>query len=196
VDQAAAPTQVEVLRQLREAGRKIVADNVGPRPTVSTARLSAAMAGSNEPPLRFTFSLRASRSPRSRYEQMRAKSLAWSGCGVHRRTNDPAKLALHFSLAERYREPVWLSERHNPALRRPSSSACRTGRDRQYVLVSKHPEFDRMDDVLCQIAQLLEHIGKPDQAREFFHRLIKNYPKSKYVPDSYLVFWGVLLCQG
>ena len=29
---------------------------------------------------------------------------------------------------------------------------------------------------------------KEDQAREFFHRLIKDYPNSKYIPDAYLSF--------
>ena len=31
-------------------------------------------------------------------------------------------------------------------------------------------------------------VKKEDQAREFFHRLIKDYPNSKYIPDAYLSF--------
>ena len=37
VDQVSAQSQVEVLRQLREAGRKIVTDNLGPRPAEPAA---------------------------------------------------------------------------------------------------------------------------------------------------------------
>jgi Skp family chaperone for outer membrane proteins/TolB-like protein len=37
VDQVSAQSQVEVLRQLREAGRRIVADNLGPRPAAPAA---------------------------------------------------------------------------------------------------------------------------------------------------------------
>jgi tetratricopeptide (TPR) repeat protein len=196
VDQAAAPTQVEVLRQLREAGRKIVADNVGPRPTVSTARLSAAMAGSNEPPLRFTFSLRGQSFTQEQIRTNESEISRLERLVASTGDDDPAKLALHFSLAERYRDQYgYLSvttQRYDDQARQRAVQAA----IRQYVLVSKHPEFDRMDDVLCQIAQLLEHIGKPDQAREFFHRLIKNYPKSKYVPDSYLVFGEYYFAKG
>ena len=45
-----------------------------------------------------------------------------------------------------------------------------------------------MDEVLFRLAYLLQMIKKEDQAREFFHRLIKDYPQSKYVPNAYLSF--------
>jgi Skp family chaperone for outer membrane proteins/TolB-like protein len=49
VDQVSAQSQVEVLRQLREAGRRIVADNLGPRPgepaAASWARAGRAVPG-------------------------------------------------------------------------------------------------------------------------------------------------------
>ena len=45
-----------------------------------------------------------------------------------------------------------------------------------------------MDEVLFRLAYLLQTIKKEDQAREFFLRLIKDYPNSKYVPDAYLSF--------
>ena len=45
-----------------------------------------------------------------------------------------------------------------------------------------------MDEVLFRLATLLTGAKKDDQAREFFHRLIKDYPNSKYIPDAYLAF--------
>ena len=45
-----------------------------------------------------------------------------------------------------------------------------------------------MDEVLFRLAFLLTRVKKEDQAREFFHRLIKDYPNSKYIPDAYLSF--------
>jgi tetratricopeptide (TPR) repeat protein len=57
-----------------------------------------------------------------------------------------------------------------------------------YVAASKYPKYNRMDEVLFRLAYLLQMIKKEDQAREFFHRLIKDYPQSKYVPNAYLSF--------
>jgi tetratricopeptide (TPR) repeat protein len=57
-----------------------------------------------------------------------------------------------------------------------------------YVAASQYRKYDRMDEVLFKLAYLLQTIKKEDQAREFFLRLIKDYPNSKYVPDAYLSF--------
>jgi TolA-binding protein len=59
---------------------------------------------------------------------------------------------------------------------------------KSYVAASKFPKYNRMDEVLFRLAYLLQMIKKEDQAREFFHRLIKDYPQSKYVPNAYLSF--------
>jgi len=59
---------------------------------------------------------------------------------------------------------------------------------KSYVAASKYPKYNRMDEVLFRLAYLLQMIKKEDQAREFFHRLIKDYPQSKYVPNAYLSF--------
>jgi tetratricopeptide (TPR) repeat protein len=59
---------------------------------------------------------------------------------------------------------------------------------KNYVQASKFPKYNRMDEVLFRLAYLLQMIKKEDQAREFFHRLIKDYPQSKYVPNAYLSF--------
>jgi tetratricopeptide (TPR) repeat protein len=59
---------------------------------------------------------------------------------------------------------------------------------KSYVAASKYAKYNRMDEVLFRLAYLLQMIKKEDQAREFFHRLIKDYPQSKYVPNAYLSF--------
>jgi TolA-binding protein len=51
-----------------------------------------------------------------------------------------------------------------------------------------YPKYERMDEVLFRLAALLTTAKKDEQAREYFHRLIKDYPNSKYIPDAYLAF--------
>src|SRR6478735_6524075 len=57
-----------------------------------------------------------------------------------------------------------------------------------YIGATKYRKYERMDEVLFRLAFLLTSVKKEDQAREFFHRLIKDYPNSKYIPDAYLSF--------
>ena len=59
---------------------------------------------------------------------------------------------------------------------------------KHYVEATKYNKYERMDEVLFRLAYLLQMIKKDDKAREFFHRLIKDYPQSKYVPNAYLSF--------
>ena len=57
-----------------------------------------------------------------------------------------------------------------------------------YIAATKFKKYERMDEVLFKLAYLLTSVKKEDQAREFFLRLIKDYPDSKYIPDAYLSF--------
>ncbi|HVZ71506.1 MAG TPA: tetratricopeptide repeat protein [Polyangia bacterium] len=57
-----------------------------------------------------------------------------------------------------------------------------------YINATKFKKYERMDEVLFKLAYLLTSVKKEDQAREFFLRLIKDYPNSKYIPDAYLSF--------
>ena len=58
-----------------------------------------------------------------------------------------------------------------------------------FIAATRYPKYERMDEVLFRLAALLTGpMKKDDQAREYFHRLIKDYPNSKYIPDAYLVF--------
>jgi tetratricopeptide (TPR) repeat protein len=57
-----------------------------------------------------------------------------------------------------------------------------------YIAATKFRKYERMDEVLFKLAYMLTSVKKEDQAREFFLRLIKDYPNSKYIPDAYLSF--------
>jgi TolA-binding protein len=57
-----------------------------------------------------------------------------------------------------------------------------------YVEATRFPRYERMDEVLFRLATMLTGAKKEAQAREFFHRLIKDHPTSKYIPDAYLAF--------
>jgi TolA-binding protein len=57
-----------------------------------------------------------------------------------------------------------------------------------YIQTTKYRKYERMDEVLFKLAFLLTSVKKEDQAREFFLRLIKDFPNSKYIPDAYLSF--------
>lgn len=65
-----------------------------------------------------------------------------------------------------------------------------------YIEASKFRKYQRMDEVLFKLAYLLQTVKKEDQAREFFHRLIKDYPNSKYVPEAYLSFGEYFFQKG
>jgi len=59
---------------------------------------------------------------------------------------------------------------------------------KSYIDATKYAKYQRMDEVLFKLAYLLTSVKKEEQAREFFKRLIKEYPNSKYIPDAYLSF--------
>lgn len=56
------------------------------------------------------------------------------------------------------------------------------------ILVNDHPDFPRMDEVLFSLAFSLEEIREHDRARQVYHRLIKGYPQSRFIPHAYLSF--------
>jgi tetratricopeptide (TPR) repeat protein len=124
--------------------------------------------------------------------------------------DDPEKADLHFRIAELYDEQQRYSMFQARALDQKAFDAKDPGTKQRllgdqkrheddqrrwllkavesYVAASQYRKYDRMDEVLFRLAYLLQTIGKEDQAREFFLRLIKDYPNSKYIPNAYLSF--------
>ena len=56
------------------------------------------------------------------------------------------------------------------------------------TLVNDHPDFPQMDRVLFSLAFGLEELRQQDRARQVYHRLIKGYPQSRFIPNAYLSF--------
>jgi tetratricopeptide (TPR) repeat protein len=124
--------------------------------------------------------------------------------------DDPQKADFHFRIAELYDE----QQRYNSFQARsldqkifdaktPSQKSQLQAQQKQhetdqrqwllkavdsYVKAANYRKYERMDEVLFRLAYLLQTIGKEEQAREFFLRLIKDYPNSKYIPNAYLSF--------
>lgn len=64
------------------------------------------------------------------------------------------------------------------------------------VLVQDHPNFERMDEVLFSLAFGLDEMREFDRSRQVYHRLIKNYPQSKFIPHAYLSFAEYYFAEG
>ncbi|RLB53231.1 MAG: hypothetical protein DRJ42_12505 [Deltaproteobacteria bacterium] len=56
------------------------------------------------------------------------------------------------------------------------------------TLVQDHSDYRRMDEVLFSLAFGLEELQQHDRARQVYHRLIKGFPQSRFVPTAYLSF--------
>ncbi len=60
----------------------------------------------------------------------------------------------------------------------------------------KFATYGRMDQVLFQFGLLLTEVKRFDEARKAYMRLIKDYPASMFIPDTYLVFADYYFEQG
>ncbi len=127
--------------------------------------------------------------------------------------DDPELPDLHFRLGEMYaqQQRYWHSrgmEEYNRIDKAKSSSVKAAHKKKQasYFTESKkylkaaiieykklfdNPAFrnyPRMDEALFYYAYTLQSAKLMKDARKVYHRLIKDYPKSKYIPDAYLSF--------
>src|SRR5207245_5335576 len=63
---------------------------------------------------------------------------------------------------------------------------------KEYLEVADHPDkygsYKRMDEVLFYLAYMLTEVKKEDAARKYFKRLIKDYPKSRFIPYAFFAF--------
>jgi tetratricopeptide (TPR) repeat protein len=63
---------------------------------------------------------------------------------------------------------------------------------KEYLEVADHPDkygsYKRMDEVLFYLAYMLNQVKKEEAARKYFKRLIKDYPKSRFIPYAFLAF--------
>ena len=82
------------------------------------------------------------------------------------------------------REARQRQQQASQALQNSREQAIRT----YATLVNDHPNFPQMDRVLFSLAFGLEELRQQDRARQVYHRLIKSYPQSRYIPNAYLSF--------
>ncbi len=131
------------------------------------------------------------------------------------RKNDPRRPDFLLRLAELYFEMITQQNAtvrklddpiYKACRKKKDAGLCRRLRDKQKkaqkelgkmremnikqlaVLVRDHPDFRRMDEVLFSLGFSLEEMKQFDRARQVYHRLIKGFPQSKYIPNAYLSF--------
>jgi tetratricopeptide (TPR) repeat protein len=127
--------------------------------------------------------------------------------------NDPEKPDFFFRLAEHYREKktqfmfrareldekIYQAQSESEKGRYQGTQKSYERQEHQWMLESikmylhiaqtpAYSKFKRMDEVLFNVADMLNQAKRQDKARIFFSQLIRNYPDSKYIPDAYLSF--------
>lgn len=65
-----------------------------------------------------------------------------------------------------------------------------------FATAMAYARYPRMDEVLFRLGYALALAGRADKARECFHRLVKDFPQSRYVPDAYLSFADEFFAKG
>jgi len=58
--------------------------------------------------------------------------------------------------------------------------------DQYRTIIKKYPKYKRMDEVLFFLGHNMWESDKKEQAATVYMKLVKDHPKSKYLPDAYL----------
>jgi tetratricopeptide (TPR) repeat protein len=78
-----------------------------------------------------------------------------------------------------------------------NATKYRTEAFKAYVeIVKSKPDWKDIDKVLFSIGYTLHELGKEEQARDFYKKLIKEHPDSPYVPDALLSFAEYYFYEG
>jgi tetratricopeptide (TPR) repeat protein len=139
------------------------------------------------------------------------------------RTNDSRRADFLLRLAEGYFELVQVAQADVRKLDEPIHQACGVKKDKGKcsqlqkqqkdlektlaetredniktlaVLVKDHPDYKKMDEVLFALGFSLDEMKQFDRARQVYHRLIKGFPQSDYIPNAYLSFAEYYFQQG
>ncbi|MDH5674138.1 MAG: tetratricopeptide repeat protein [Myxococcales bacterium] len=139
------------------------------------------------------------------------------------RTNDPRRADFLLRLAEGYFELVQVATRNVRKLDDPIYDACSKKKNKGQcsklrksqknmeqklnktreqniktlaMLVRDHPDYKKMDEVLFSLGFSLEEMKQFDRARQVYHRLIKGFPQSSFIPNAYLSFAEYYFQQG
>jgi TolA-binding protein len=72
---------------------------------------------------------------------------------------------------------------------RKIEEAARQSLIKYYTLVlNEYPAYPSGDELTYSLGRAYERVGKTDDARKTYYKLLKNWPASKYVPNVYLAF--------
>ena len=139
------------------------------------------------------------------------------------RVNDTRRADFLLRLAEGYFELVQVAQSDVRKLDEPMHQSCTVKKDKTKcsalqkqqkdleatlkdtredkiktlaLLVKDHPEYKKMDEVLFALGFSLDEMKQFDRARQVYHRLIKGYPQSDYIPNAYLSFAEYYFQQG
>ena len=66
-----------------------------------------------------------------------------------------------------------------------SSAFTRKAIENYRVILQNYPNYPRVDEALFFLAFSLNDIGEESDALQMYSKLVKSYPKSDFVPDSY-----------
>lgn len=64
------------------------------------------------------------------------------------------------------------------------------------TLVTDHPDYPKMDEVLFSLGFSLEEMKQFDKARRVYRQLIQHWPQSRFIPNAYLSFAEYYFQQG
>lgn len=139
------------------------------------------------------------------------------------KTSDKRRADVLLRLAEGYFELTQVASREVRKLDDPIYEACQVKKDRKRcgllrkkqrtandnlgkvreaniktlaTLVKDHSNFKKMDEVLFSLGFSLEEMKQFDRARQVYHRLIKAFPQSAFIPNAYLSFAEYYFQQG
>lgn len=74
---------------------------------------------------------------------------------------------------------------------KPENAASREWQDKSIKLyqqiLANYPQYQRADEATFYLASAYQDIGQPDEAVKEFTRLVRTYPQSQWVPDSYVM---------
>ncbi|HWP41966.1 MAG TPA: tetratricopeptide repeat protein [Blastocatellia bacterium] len=89
---------------------------------------------------------------------------------------------------EEPRDPVLeIAAKHNLEVARyylTKRKAYEGARDRLQEIVETHPGFSRMDEVLYLLGEANLKLDKPEEAAEYYDKLVKEYPDSDLVKKA------------
>ncbi len=88
--------------------------------------------------------------------------------------------------AEKDASRIQQAEAEKKAALKKSESFQALAIEQYRAIIGKYPKYERMDEVLFFLGHNMWEAQKFKEAATVYHKLIKDYTKSRYLPDAYL----------